>query len=86
MARTPNAANGNLMREFAGKHGLTDPFRVLYPLKKSFSYSPFGNTRSNKSQLDFFLVSTTLLSGIREVGVFPANYQISLITNQFSCM
>jgi exonuclease III len=72
MGRTPNKANGTLLKELANKHDLTDPFRVLFPTKKSFSYLPFGNTRQNKSRLDFFVVSTALLSGIHDVGVFPS--------------
>jgi hypothetical protein len=71
MVRAPNAANGNLMHELAAKHDLTDLFRVLNPLKCSYSYSPFGSTRKNKSRLDFFLVKTNLLSNVRECGVFP---------------
>jgi exonuclease III len=54
MARSPNMANGKLLKALAEKYGLTDPFRVLYPTKNSFSYSPFGNTRHNKSRIDFF--------------------------------
>jgi exonuclease III len=34
MARTPNMANGRLLRELSDKHNLTDPFRVLYPNKQ----------------------------------------------------
>jgi exonuclease III len=56
MARTPNIINGALLKELAEKHNLTDPFRILNPTKQSFSYSPFGSTRQNKSRLDFFVV------------------------------
>jgi hypothetical protein len=71
MIRTPNVANGNLLKNLALKYDLTDPFRVLYPTKKAFSYSPFGATRTNKSRLDFFLASTSMLGNIQDCGIFP---------------
>jgi exonuclease III len=71
MTRAPNMANGRLLKELSDKHGLTDPFRVMYPEKKSYSYSPFGTTRLNRSRIDFFVVSIGLLSGIKDCGIFP---------------
>jgi hypothetical protein len=32
-----------------------DPFRALYPNKRDYTYSPFGDTRLNRSRLDFFV-------------------------------
>jgi hypothetical protein len=64
-------ANGKLLKELSDKYGLTDPFRVMYPEKKSYSYSPFGTTRLNRSRIDFFIVSIGLLSGIKDCGIFP---------------
>jgi exonuclease III len=78
MARTPNMINGGLLRDLAERHGLTDPFRVLNPYKQSFSYKPFGNTRLNKSRLDFFVISSNLLGMVKECCVFPG-----LLSNQF---
>jgi hypothetical protein len=40
MARTPNMANGKLLKAMADRFGLTDPFRVLNPNKTAFSYLP----------------------------------------------
>jgi exonuclease III len=78
MARTPNMVNGGLLRDLAERHGLTDPFRVLNPNKQSFSYKPFGNSRLNKSRLDFFVISSNLLGMVKECCVFPG-----LLSNQF---
>jgi exonuclease III len=78
MVRTPNMLNGTLLRELSEKHNLTDPFRTLNPSKRSFSYSPFGSARQNKSRLDFFVISTSLLGSVKECCVFPG-----LLSSQF---
>jgi hypothetical protein len=72
MVRAPNMANGRLLKELAERHGLTDPFRIMYPTKKSFSYSPFGTSRQNRSRIDFFIVSIGMLGGIFDCGIYPA--------------
>jgi hypothetical protein len=54
MVSIPNPVNGNLLREMCANHSMSDPFRVLYPNKKDYTYSPFGDTRKNRSRLDFF--------------------------------
>jgi exonuclease III len=70
MVRAPNMANGRLLKELAEKHGLTDPFRIMYPTKKSFSYSPFGTSRQNRSRIDFF-IGVGMLGGIFDCGIYP---------------
>ena len=45
----------------ATRFSLFDPTRVLYPEDKLFTYAPFGNLITNKSRLDFFVISGGLL-------------------------
>jgi exonuclease III len=78
MARTPNMANGRLLRLLSDKHSLTDPFRVLFPDRLTFTYHPFGQIRQNKSRLDFFVISTALIGNVTECSVFPG-----LLSKQF---
>jgi exonuclease III len=75
MARTPNQINGRLLAELSAKYNLTDPFRLLYPEKIQFSYSPFGSVRKNKSRLDFFVMSSCLATYIKDCGI--AEYKIN---------
>jgi exonuclease III len=70
MARTPNAANGKLLKHMSNLLSLTDPFRALNPNLQAFSYSPFGTQRKNRSRLDFFLISTSLVVNIMKCGIF----------------
>jgi exonuclease III len=72
MARPPNQANGKLLHDLAEHFQLTDPFRTLFPNKIGFSYSPFGTQRKNRSRLDFFVVSISLLETIQNCDIFPA--------------
>jgi hypothetical protein len=54
MVSIPNPINSNLLREMCANHNMYDPYRVLYPNKKDYTYTPFGDTRKNRSRLDFF--------------------------------
>jgi exonuclease III len=78
MVRTPNFTNGNLLKNLANDFELTDPFRILYPDRKCYSYVPFGNARKNKSRLDFFIISTSLLGAVVDCGIFPG-----MLSSQF---
>ena len=64
MASIPNAKNSELLEGLASEFGLFDPYRVLYPSKRSFTYSPYGTVRLNRSRLDFFVVSANVLNNI----------------------
>ena len=61
MQNIPNKCNRDLLRDMATRFSLCDPTRVLYPEDKIFTYAPFGNLRTNRSRLDFFVISGGLL-------------------------
>ena len=61
MQNIPNKCNRDLLRDMATRFSLFDPTRVLYPEDKIFTYAPFGNLRTNRSRLDFFVISGGLL-------------------------
>ena len=45
---------------------LVDPFRLLNPLTKDYSYEPHGYVRQNRSRIDFFLVSALAAEDIKQ--------------------
>ena len=45
---------------------LLDPTRVPYPNSRLYTYAPFGNLHSNRSRLDFFVISDNLLPALLE--------------------
>jgi exonuclease III len=66
MSGLPNPKNSELLEQLCSDLSLTDPYRVLNPDKRDFTYSPFGNVRLNRSRLDFFVISSNLIANISE--------------------
>jgi hypothetical protein len=71
MVSVPNAVNSNLLEELSTDLMLSDPFRTLYPTRIDFTYSPFGLMRSNRSRIDFFMVSDNLIPMLDECTISP---------------
>ena len=74
MEAIPNPKNSELLRKMLVEYELSDPFRVLHPFVQSFTYSPFGLTRKNRSRLDFLLISQNILPSLLdcEISSVPA--------------
>jgi exonuclease III len=72
MAAVPNLANSTLLREMCEAKELCDPYRVLYPTKRDYWYTPFGDTRKNRSRLDFFLISNSLIPALELCSISPS--------------
>jgi exonuclease III len=60
MQALPNITNSKKIKEMCTELGLSDPFHVLFPNKLDYTYAPWGNTRNNRSRLDFFLTSNNI--------------------------
>ena len=71
MANNPNPKNAELLERLCITNNLTDPFRILNPFKKEFTYSPFGNKQTNRSRLDFFIISNNLLTTLGTCTITP---------------
>jgi len=78
MNNIPSRQRSNKVHEICNEFALTDPFRVLFPDKKEFTYFPAAEGQLNRSRLDFFLVSNNLCEKISNC--FISN---SLITELF---
>ena len=61
MKHVPNRLNSFLLGNLCQKFDLSDPFRCKYPNKREYSYIPFGDTRKNRSRIDFFVCSLDLM-------------------------
>jgi exonuclease III len=66
MAGLPNAKYSEYLENMANEFSLGDPFRILYPEKRDFTYSPFGNVQLNRSRLDFYVMSANLVPHLTE--------------------
>jgi exonuclease III len=72
MAALPNPANSKKIKELCESLKLTDPYRLLYPNRIEFSYAPWGNTRDNRSRIDFFLISEHIAPSVEECKIKPS--------------
>jgi exonuclease III len=61
MTSVPNLRHSRLVDEMCVDLGFEDPFRALYPSKKEYTYIPRAGQKKNRSRIDFFLVSSSLL-------------------------
>jgi exonuclease III len=61
MVTFPNQSNNARLLRLMDKWQLFDAFRIKKPYSKEFSYAPFGTSRNNRSRLDFFLISASLV-------------------------
>jgi exonuclease III len=66
MARPPNITNSRRLSVIREDFDLSDPYRYLYPDAAEFTYIPRAAGKKNRSRLDFFLVSDSLLDNINE--------------------
>jgi len=65
MREVPNIRHSRYLEELCEELSVQDPFRSLHPVKKDYSYCPFGTERNNRSRIDFFLVSRTLIGQVQ---------------------
>jgi exonuclease III len=66
MLRPPNITHSRRLSEVCEIFDLSDPYRYLYPDMVDFTYIPRAAGNKNRSRLDFFLVSDTLLDYANE--------------------
>jgi exonuclease III len=71
MARIPNLTHSNKLIELCEEKDLSDPFRFLYPNRADYSYMPRSINNRNKSRLDFFIITDSLLDYVSECEISP---------------
>ncbi len=60
MLNPPSKLRSSWLSEICDNSDLIDPYRAFYPTKRDFTYIPRG-LKKNRSRLDFFLMSSSLL-------------------------
>jgi exonuclease III len=51
MINIPSRARSEKINEIANRSGLTDPYRILHPVKKEFTYIPNARMNLNRSRI-----------------------------------
>ena len=69
MFSIPSKRRSEKLKNMCNDLGLTDPFRVLYPNRQDYSYVPAVLQYTNRSRLDFFCVSKTLINFVKNCNI-----------------
>jgi exonuclease III len=72
MSALPNPSNSKKIKDMCEVLKLIDPYRILYPNIVKYSYAPWGNSRENRSRIDFFLISEKIVQQVEECQIKPS--------------
>jgi exonuclease III len=81
MRRPPNLNHSRKLEEICNGYDMSDPFRFLYPDSLEFTYVPRALNATNKSRLDFFIISDCLMDSVSDCVVAP-NVQSKLFDHK----
>ena len=62
MKNLPSLAHSNLLRKMMSKFSLYDAYHCYFPHRKDFTFVPRDVTKTNRSRIDYFLISEKLVS------------------------
>jgi exonuclease III len=71
MRNIPNLQHSIRLLELCNELNLSDPFRFKHFDKKEYTYAPRTLDKNNKSRLDFFLISDSLLNNSIKCDILP---------------
>jgi len=60
MVNIPSLRRSNRIHAICNNLSLIDPYRMLYPDTRDYTFTPMGENQINRSRLDFFLISNVL--------------------------
>ncbi len=60
----PSTARTERILQLCEEYELTDPYRMLQPDGRDFTYVPAGVLRQNRSRIDYFLISENMLNEV----------------------
>jgi hypothetical protein len=69
MVNIPSVRRSNRIHEMCAVLNLTDPYRILYPNTREYTFTPMGENQHNRSRLDFFLITKNLCSDVVNVTI-----------------
>jgi hypothetical protein len=62
MRNLPSVFRTEKIRQLAENYNLIEPFRMLHPVRKDYTYIPNAAENLNRSRIDFFLLSSSLIT------------------------
>jgi hypothetical protein len=71
MANIPNKRHSDLLLKLCEDFSLCDPYRSLNPERNEFTFIPSDPTKNNRSRIDFFIISESIIGSIASCTVNP---------------
>ncbi len=71
MANPPNLRHSKLLKTLCDDLLLSDPYRCKFPNRLEYTYIPSAVNKKNRSRLDFFIVSQSILNEIKHCTIKP---------------
>jgi exonuclease III len=57
MRSVPSRLRSGMINDLCGALAVSDPFRIMNPDLREYTYNPSGTLRKNRSRIDFFLIT-----------------------------
>jgi hypothetical protein len=70
MSAPPSIIRSRWLADLCETHNLLDLYRAFHPTRRDFTFFPKGN-KKNRSRLDFFLISQTVLAKCKTCDISP---------------
>jgi exonuclease III len=71
MNNLPNKRHSDLLNSLCDDLALADPYRTKFPNKNEYSYIPADPIKRNRSRLDFFIISRSILNIVTSTSILP---------------
>ena len=71
MSHSPNTRHSILLQNLCTDFNMSDPYRVLYPHRKDYTFCPRSVLAINKSRIDFFIISNSIAPAVTECDIMP---------------
>ena len=85
IAKLPNITHSKQIKLLRERFSLSDPIRCFHPLRNDFSFTPRSANQTNRSRLNFFLISDCLLPFASDCSIHPS-LQNSLFDHKAICL
>jgi hypothetical protein len=72
MAAIPSQQRSLCINHLANNLELTDPFWILHPVKREFTYVPNARINLNRSRIDYFLISRSMAEFLIDCKISPS--------------
>ena len=85
MVNIPSFRRSNRIKDLCISLNLIDPYRLLYPNTRDFTFTPMGENQLNRSRLDFFLITNVFSDAVKNV-IIPHSLSSTSFDHKNVCL